>query len=220
MAEQAQTSRSNAARERALIDFARRHDDRVGLRHQPRLVNFPEIGNDRDDRDVLHVRIVARAQRGVVEQRMNRDDHVRPVVEEEIAQALAIERLAEADERAIAAASVGRIVERTVDRRSVAQRHAVAQPELRQREGAVCGDVVDAGLERFGVCSRRGPPSIALAALRWPPPVSEIREAPVWSLTRPVRPWPLPSSLARPAGIASAPAGRASLAISARAGAS
>ena len=64
MAEQAQPRGRNAARERALIDFARRHDDRVGLRNEPRLVHLPEVGDHRDDGNVLHARHrLARAAR-------------------------------------------------------------------------------------------------------------------------------------------------------------
>ena len=155
MAEQAQPRRRDAARERALVDFARRHDDGVGLGDQPRLVDLAEIGDDGDDRDVLHVRVVAGAQRGVVEQRMHRDDDVGLVADEEIAQALAVERLAEANQRLVAAAAVGGVVERAVDRRRVAQGHAVAEAELGQREGAVGGDVFDAVLEGGGASRSR-----------------------------------------------------------------
>ena len=121
--------------------------------------------------------IVSRAQRGVIEQRMDRDDDVGPIVDEEIAQALAIERFAEAHQRSIAAPSVGGVVERAVDRRCVAQRHAVTEPELREREGAVRGDVFDAGLERVRRSRLSRAAAIALAALRWPPPVSEINRS-------------------------------------------
>ena len=119
-------------------------------------------------------RVVARAQRRVVEQRVHRDDHVGLIADEEIAQALAIERLAEAHERPVAAAAVRRMVERAVDRRRVAQGHAVAEAELGQREGAVGGDVFDPGLEGLGFFVSSRAAAIALAALRWPPPVSEI----------------------------------------------
>ena len=68
------------------------------------------------DGHVLHPRVVTRPQRGVVKQRMDRDDDVGPITEEEVAQAFAVERLAEAHQRAIAAAAVRGIVERAVDR--------------------------------------------------------------------------------------------------------
>ncbi len=149
MTEQSQTRRRHAARQRALVDFARRDDDGVRFGHEPRFVHFAEIGDDGNDRHVLHVRVVARAQRRVVEQRMHGDDDVGLIADEKIAQALAIERLAEAHQRLIAAPSVGRIVERAVDRRRVAQRHAVTEAELRQREGAMGGDVLDAVFVRL-----------------------------------------------------------------------
>ena len=149
MAEQMQTPRRHGARERALIDFAGRYDDGIDIRNEPRLVNLAEIGDDGDDRHVLHVRVVARAHRGVVEQRMNRNDDVGLVTDEEVAQTLAVERLAEAHQRAVAPASVGGVVERAVDRRSVAQGHAIPESELRQREGAMRRDVLDPRFERL-----------------------------------------------------------------------
>ena len=150
MSEQAQTAGWDAARKRSGVHFACRHDDGVGLGDEPRLVHFAKIRNHGDDRDVLHARIGPRAQRGVIEQRMDGDDHVGLIGDEQIAQALAVERLAETDQRLVAAPAVGRIVERAVERRCVAQRQAVAQTELRHREGTVRGDVVDAVLERIG----------------------------------------------------------------------
>ena len=47
---------------------------------------------------------------------------------ENVAQALAVERLAEAHDRAVAAAAVGGVVERAVDRRGKAEGRAVGRP--------------------------------------------------------------------------------------------
>ena len=107
-------------------------------------MDLPQVGDHRDDRNVLHAGIVARPKRGVIEERMNRDDHVGLIADEEIPQTLPVERFAETHQRAITAPPVGGVVEGAVDRRGVPQRHAVAQAKLGQREGAVRRDVFDA----------------------------------------------------------------------------
>ena len=75
VAEQAQAIGRDAAFERALVDFRRRDDYRIGFGHQPRFVDAAKIGDDRDDRNV-DAGIGACAQRRVIEQRMDRDDHI------------------------------------------------------------------------------------------------------------------------------------------------
>ena len=150
MPEKPQPRGGNAAGERPLVYFASRHDDRVGVGHQPGFVHLSEIGDHRHDRDVLHVRVGARSQRRVVEQRVDGDDDVGLIADEQVAQPLAVERFAEADERLVAPPAVRRVVQRAVNGGSVPKGHAIAEPELRQREGAVSGDIFDAVFEPVG----------------------------------------------------------------------
>jgi len=85
MAEQMQTPHRHGARERPLIDFAGRNDDGVDVRDKPRLVNLPRSVMTVITGTCWHVRVVARTHRGVVEQRMNRNDDVGLVADEEVA---------------------------------------------------------------------------------------------------------------------------------------
>ncbi len=140
---------------------------------------------------------------------MNGDDDVGLIADEEVAQPLAVERLAETHERLIAPAAVGRVVERAVDRRSVAQGHAVAEPELREREGAVGGDVFDAvleGVRRARLRPERRRSHWRRCGARRPCPKST--EAPVWSFALPLGSGRRPPRSA-PAGIARPSARRA-----------
>ena len=80
-------TRRDAARRRPLIDLRGRGicDDCVGVGDEPRFVHLAEVGNDRDDRNVLHVRVGASSEGRVVEQRMDRDDDVGLITNEKIA---------------------------------------------------------------------------------------------------------------------------------------
>ena len=65
------------------------------------------------------------------------------VLEKQIFHPLAVEQLTESDDAAKAAPAVGGVVERAVDRGSETQRRAVERAQVRQREAAIGGDVVD-----------------------------------------------------------------------------
>jgi hypothetical protein len=71
------------------VDFAGRYDDRVDFGDEPALVHAAEVGDHGQHRDVRHPRVGPRAQRGVVEQRMHRDDHVGAVFQEQVLEAFA-----------------------------------------------------------------------------------------------------------------------------------
>ena len=146
VAEQAQAIGRNAAFERALIDFGCRHDDRIGLGHQPRFVDAAKVGDDGNDRNV-DPGVGAGAKRCVVEERMDRDDHIGLEQQERIAQTLAVERLAETHDRLETPPTVGGVEERTIDRRSKAKGRAVRRPEWGERKCAVRGNIVDTPLK-------------------------------------------------------------------------
>ena len=145
--QQAQPLRRDAALDGALVDLACRHHREVGFGEQPAFVDAAEVGDDGDDRDLLHPGVGAGPQSRVVEQRVDRDDDVGLILGEDVAQPLAVERLAEAHDRAVAAPAVGGVVERAVDRRGIAKGRAIGRPQFGERKRAVGGDVVDAPLE-------------------------------------------------------------------------
>ena len=69
-------ARRDAARKRPLIDLAGGDRSRRRRRVRATIVHFAEVGNDGDDRNVLHVRVVASSEGRVIQQRMDRDDDV------------------------------------------------------------------------------------------------------------------------------------------------
>ena len=89
-----------------------------------------EVGDHRNDRHVIHAGIGPGAERRVVEQRVDRHDDVGIVLREDVFEAFAIERLAKAHDRAVAATAVGRVVERAVNRWSKAEGRAVGRPQF------------------------------------------------------------------------------------------
>ncbi len=147
MPDKAQALGRDAAFAGALVDLARRDDDRVDFRREPALVHLAEVGDDGDDRDIGHAGVGAGAQRRVVQQRMDRDDDVGFVAGEKAAQTLTIQRLTKTNDAAEASSTVGCVIQRPVNRRSEAERRTIRRAEMRKRERAMRGHVFDPMLE-------------------------------------------------------------------------